>query len=44
MMKYCPESKNYSRVPDLCQEPCECGRGDEVVLVKAAETPRDAVI
>lgn len=43
MMKHCPESKNYSRVPDLCQEPRECGWDGEVVLVRAAETSRDAV-
>lgn len=43
MMKHCPESKNYSRVPNLCQEPCECGWGGELVLVKEAETFRDAV-
>ncbi len=43
MMKHCPESKNYSRVPSLCQEPRECGWGDELVLMKAAETSRDAV-
>lgn len=43
MMKHRPESKNYSRVPNLCQEPRECGWGDEMMLVKAAETSRDAV-
>lgn len=43
-MKHCPESKSYSRVPSLCQELRERGWGDEVVLVRAAETSRDAVI
>lgn len=43
MMKHCPESKNYSRVPNPCQEPRECGWSDEEVLVKAAKTSRDAV-
>lgn len=44
MMKHCPESKNYSPVPNPCQEPRECGWGDELVLMKAAETSRDAVM
>lgn len=42
MMKHCPESKNYSPVPILCQEPRE-SLCVEVLLVKDAETSRDAV-
>lgn len=42
-MEHRPESKNYSQVPILCQEPSECGWDTELVLVRVAETSSDAV-